>query len=227
MTWAVTDTNALAIPCSQVGGNFVTVTLRNRAVQGGSTEVFSCSSLMATSLLSFAPGIYDLSFELGGTVGLLTTAPTATGIEFKNDQTAAVPPVTFAVDATGKMDLFVNSGVVGGNCAGGAGINNTTITLAHSGGGVCEPVTFNISAGATGVAGTYTVNCAAPVQAGCINNDQKLSVPTLPSGGYQIQVKGKIGGTDCWTNTTNLTVPPLSKTLMQTLNLSHQVITGC
>src|SRR5712671_5889346 len=62
VTWAVNDTGGTPIPCAQVSANFVNVNLRNPDVSGGELESFSCSSLMATSLLSFAPAAYDLTF---------------------------------------------------------------------------------------------------------------------------------------------------------------------
>jgi len=220
LAWTVTDVADQTIPCAQVGANFVTVSLRNRDVQGGSTEVFSCASLMATSLLSFTPGIYDLAFELSGTAGLLATAPAAKGIEIKANETTAVDPITFVVDATGKLALTLETGVANGNCGGGAGIATTTITLEHTG-AACEPVTFDISGG-----GTYTVNCTTPQVAGCIDHDKTLSVATLPSGSYRISVKGTVNANDCWTTTPTLIVPPLGNTLTQTLNLTHQT-TGC
>ena len=227
LAWSVTDLAAATIPCAQVGADFVTVTLRNRGVQGASTEVFSCSSGMATSLLTFTPGTYDLSFELGGASGgasgLIGTAPAVLGIEIASGGTVTVDPITFAVDATGKLELLVNTGNAGGNCTGGAGVDDFTITLTHTG-AACEPVTFDLS---NGPPNSYTVDCASPPLSNCIDNDQKLSVPTLPSGSYQIVVKGKIGGIDCFTNTTTLLIPPNSKTLTQTLGLTKLTTAGC
>ncbi len=223
LSWKVTDLADTTIPCAQVGANFVTVTLRNRAVQGASTEVFSCAAGEATSLLTFAPGIYDLTFELGGASGVIGTAPAVMGIEIVSNDTVTVDPITFAVDNTGKLELFLNTAVTGGNCNGGAGVNNFTITLTHSG-AECEPVTFDIS---NGPPNSYTVDCANPALSNCIDNDQKLSVATLPSGSYQIVVQGKIGGVDCFTNTSTLVIPPNSKTLMQTLGLTKLTTAGC
>jgi hypothetical protein len=223
LAWTLKDTNNQAITCGQVGGNFVSVTLRNRAVSGASVESFSCASAMATSLLSFTPGIYDISFELTGTVGQLAVATTVLAVEIKANETAVVPPVTFTVDATGKLSLAINTGESGGNCNGGAGVDNFTITLQHTG-AACEPVTFNITPGNPS---SYTVDCDNPVLANCIDNTQTLAVPSLPSGSYRIVVKGLIGGVDCWTTTQTIVVPPLSKTLTQTLNLTHQTTSGC
>jgi hypothetical protein len=119
---------------------------------------------------------------------------------------------------------------MGGNCAPttmmGAGIDATTITLEHTS-GTCEPVTFTITAGATSgrPAGTYTVNCTTPVDGPCIETDQKLLVPSIPSGNYQIHIRGKRAGVECYTNDDAMTVPPLGTTLTRTLNLG--LATGC
>lgn len=223
LSWTLADTEGQPITCAQVGANFVAVTLRNRDVMGGNIEVLGCSSGSATSLLTFTPGIYDISFELTGAVGRLAQAPAVTGIELKSGETAELPPIAFTVDATGKLELVLDTGITGGNCAGGAGVDNFTITLQHTGGD-CEPVTFDI---APGTPTSYTVNCATPVLSTCIDTTQKLSVPSLPSGSYRLDVKGKIGGVDCFTNTATIVVPPLSQTLNHTVNLTQQTTAGC
>ncbi len=229
LTWSLTDTNGQPIECGQVGGQVVTLVLRNRNVLGASTEVFTCSSLGGTTPL-VAPGIYDIDFELRGTVGLLTMGGQQQGVIVTSSQTTELAPVTFAVDATGGLDLDLTTGKPGGNCKPtsemGAGITSTTITLVHTGGG-CEPVTFDISAGASDPAGAYVVNCTSPAVAPCIETDQKLTVATMPSGTYEIHVRGQIAGVDCYANDDGLTVPPLAKVLRQTLGLAQQTTPGC
>jgi hypothetical protein len=224
MTWAVTDSGGNPISCAQVGGNFVTVTLKPQGGFGSESESFSCASLMSTSLLSFAPGIYDFSFELIGN-GRLSVGPQQLAVEIKSNETTNLAPVAFAVDATGKLELFVNTGVTGGNCTGGAGVATTLISLTHQGGGPCEAVTFAIAAGASEPAGTYTIDCTTPFN-GCIDADQKLTVTSLPSGGYNLSVNARVGAAECYKGAVGLTVPAMSATLMQTLNLTQQT-TGC
>jgi len=226
LSWSVTDPNGQPITCSQVGAQIVTLTLRDPGVLGSTIEVFGCTSAMATSP-AISPGVYDITFELKGLAGVLATAPNQVGIEIKSAQTTALTPITFALEATGGLELLLASNQPDGNCAPaptGAGITATTITLAHTG-GACEPVTFEIAAGATQPAGTYTVNCAAPTLAPCIENDQKITVSNVPSGGYQVQIRGKVGANDCWTNNDAFQVPPLSQVLKQTLSLAQQP--GC
>jgi hypothetical protein len=171
-----------------------------------------------------------MTFELNGLAGLIATTPAQNGIVIRSNETVALQPLAFAVDATGGLELLISSNQSAGNCAPtaamGAGITNTTITLAHTD-NTCEPVTFQISAGATQPAGTYTVDCANPALAACIENDQKLTVAPVPSGNYRIQIRGKVGDLDCWNNDDSLVVPPLSKILKTTLNLAKQTTVGC
>jgi hypothetical protein len=107
----------------------------------------------------------------------------------------------------------------------GAGITGITITLVQVAGG-CAPVTFIRSRG-TAQLGTYTVNCSSPAVATCIETDETLTVASMPSQRYTIQVRGKIGAIDCWTNDDTLDVPPSGGSLMRTLKLTHQDIPGC
>jgi hypothetical protein len=229
LAWTVSDTNSQAITCGQVGAQVVTIALRNREVQGASTEAFTCSTATGTSS-PIAPGTYDMTFELNGLAGLIATAPAQNGIVIRSNETIALEPLAFAVDATGGLELLISSNQAGGNCAPtaamGAGITNTTITLAHTD-NTCEPVTFQVAAGATQPASTYTVDCANPTLAACIENDQKLTVSPVPSGNYRIQIRGKVGALDCWNNDDTLVVPPLSKILKTTLNLAKQMTVGC
>jgi hypothetical protein len=230
LAWSVTNTASEPIACNTIGGNVITVTLRNRAVQGGSTEVFTCSSLMGVSA-PIAVGVYDMTFSLTGGVGELAVAPAQNGIVITEGATVPLTMLAFAVDATGGLELKLSANQTGGNCGlvanMGAGITGTQIVLTHATGGACEPLTFAISAGATQPAGSYTVNCATPVEIGCIESDQKLTVSNVPSGNYKIAVRGKIATASCWTNDDSLVVPPLSRVLNTTLNLAKQTIVGC
>lgn len=220
LAWSVTDGDAQPIDCQQVGATVVSIGVRNLAVAGGSTEAFTCNTLMGTSG-PLAPGFYELTFTLTGLAGELATAPSQINVELKAGETTALEPVSFAVDAVGGLELVLDAHQPGGNCASelvsppGAGITDTTITLNHTD-GTCEPVTFQISTG-----GTYTVDCANPALAPCFETTTKLTAPELPSGNYQIHVRGKRAAVDCWTNDDALAIPPLGKTLKATLNLAE------
>ena len=216
LAWSVTDQNMQPIPCNQVGAQVVSISLRNLSQVGGFSEAFTCSSGMGMSQ-PFPPGLYEVNFVLTGLAGQLATAPVQQNVTIEADQTTTLQPITFEVDATGALQISLNANQAGGNCApaaaNGAAIENITIALRHTD-QTCEPVTFMISGG-----GTYTVDCANPALAPCLESDQTLTVPSLPSGNYRIQVRGKIGGVDCWTNDDSLAIPPLGNMLNTTLNL--------
>ncbi|MEJ7601409.1 MAG: hypothetical protein WKG01_26130 [Kofleriaceae bacterium] len=226
--WTVTDADGMPVGCSQIGGQFVTVTLRNRATPFGTNQVFSCTSLGGQSPVVDV-GIYDMRFELSGTTGVLATSVEQLGVEIVSAQNTPLAPLTFAVDATGGLALKLDAGKASNCGAGpaGAGITSTTITLEHASNLACEPVTFTISAGATKPATTYTVNCATPVVGPCIEDDQTLRVTRMPSDGYRIHVRGRIGAVSCFTNDDSLQVPAMSMVLTRTLNLAQQVTPGC
>ena len=225
VAWSLTDTGGQPITCDDVGGQLVTMVLRNHNVQGASTEVLGCTSASGTTS-TVVPGIYDVDFELHGLVGQLTTATQQQAVIVMSGQITELAPVTFVVDATGALELNLVTGKAtncGATSASGAGITGTTISLVHAG-GACEPVTFTISGTP---ASTYTVDCASPVEAPCIEADQTLTVASMPSGNYAIHVRGKIGPTDCYQNDDLMRVPPLMKLLKQTLNLAKQTTPGC
>ncbi|MBX3161966.1 MAG: hypothetical protein KF773_38750 [Deltaproteobacteria bacterium] len=228
VAWSVTDTGGGGLSCTRIGGQTVTISVHNINVAGADTEVFGCGSLMGTSRV-FPVGKYEMSYELFGSAGLLATAPKQIDVVIESGKDTRLDPVSFAVEAVGGMALRFNTNKPGGNCgaiaADGAGMTGTTIALTHTAGGACEPVTFDVAAGATQPAGSYTVNCAAPTVAPCIENDQVLTVSGVPSDQYLIRVRGLVGGTECWKTDTGFTVPPLMKVLMQTLTLTKQ--NGC
>lgn len=226
IAWSVTDANAQPIPCGRVLAQSVTMVLVNRNIAGGSTEVFPCSSSMGTSS-PLRPGTYDIRFELRGTIGMLATAPEQMAVEIVSGQNTELAPLAFSVDATGGMELTLDAGKTGGNCAAmammGAGITQATITLRHTANGMCEPVTFTLSGG-----GTYTVNCATPtVLPRCIETTETLTVDAMPSGSdYLIQVRAR-GTGNCYTNDDTLAVPPLGNKLMRTLALAEEPLGEC
>jgi hypothetical protein len=231
LAWTVTDANQQPISCDRIGAVALTVTYHNRAYSGAQTEVFTCAtgSGMGTGLVV---GSYDFDYELDATTGPLATVMGPRQVTISSGQTAALPRVSFAVQAVGALDLTLQTGKSGGNCGAlatmGAGITSTTITLVHSTTTACEPITLAISAGATKPAGSYVIDCTTPVVGPCIEHDQHLTAPSVPSDGYTIHVRGNIGATPCWSNNDTLQVPALGKTLMRGLNLVLATgTTGC
>ncbi|MDX2089316.1 MAG: hypothetical protein SFX73_15785 [Kofleriaceae bacterium] len=231
VAWAVQDSVSTPITCDRVGGQSVTVILHEKGTQGGFTEAFTCGTGMGSA--SVPPGEYDLNFELRSATGILSTAPEQNPVVIKPNETTALAPLVFHVDATGSLDLAIATNTTGGNCAdtasNGAGITGMTLTLETAVGATCQPVTFNVSAGASGTAGTYVVNCSSPTVTTCLNADQRLTTTAVPSGNYRIHVRGHKGAvTDCWTNDDVFAIPALGMTLTRTLNLAFQSsVPGC
>jgi hypothetical protein len=228
LAWSITDLDGRPITCEQVGASTVALELRNRNAAGGVAASFSCGNSPSMSQ-PIATGVYDLSFQLRGPGGTLAAAQDQTGVVISAGQNTVLAPVTFPVDARGSLVLSIAAPPTTSNCRtpqmGGAGITGTTITLVQAGGS-CAPVTFIRARGATQI-GTYTVSCSSPLQASCVEVDETLTVPSMPSGPYTIHVRGKIAGVDCWKNDDALQVPPQGRALVRTLNLAHQDIPGC
>ncbi|HVK83266.1 MAG TPA: hypothetical protein VM513_04115 [Kofleriaceae bacterium] len=227
MMWTIADTGAQVISCDRVGAQSVTAILHERSHAGAFPEAFTCNSGMGSA--SLGPGIYDIQFELRAPSGLLAMAAEQKGVVVMSGQTTALAPLAFTVDATGGLDLALDTNTTGGNCAdtasGGAGITSMTITLEDAV-DTCTPVTFAVSAGASGTAGTYVVDCATPATIDCLHDDQRLTVTGVPSGNHQIHVRGNTATTSCWTNDDSFAIPPLGATLTRTLNLV-EAMTGC
>jgi hypothetical protein len=206
----------------------MTVLAHNLAYVGGETQPFSCSTGMGTSQ-GVVPGDYELDFELTGTDGVLATGAKQRPVAIHANENTELAPVTFQVEALGGLELGVTAGKAGGNCgaiaAGGAGIEQVSISLTHNSDGTCQPITLSISDGATQAGGTYTINCTSPVDRPCIESDQVITAVDVPSDSYTIRVRGKIAGAVCWSNMDSIQVPPLEKTLKRTLNLAQQ--SGC
>jgi hypothetical protein len=228
LAWALTDLAGQPISCEQIGANSVFLQLRSHSSLSGAVASFGCGNSPSTSPPIDAD-TYDVTFELHGTSLTSVSAPEQVGVVVSVDKDTRLAPITFAVDTSGKLALSLATPPHASNCKsssmGGAGITGMTITLVHTGGG-CAPVTFLRSRGTTNL-GSYTVNCSSPQIAPCIETDETLSVPTLPSGAYTIHVRGKLGAVDCWANDDALQVPPQGKALMPTLNLAFLDAPGC
>jgi hypothetical protein len=224
LSWTVIDQNSQPLACSRIAGQSMTVLAHNKAFVGGETQIFTCSSGMGESQDVYA-GVYKFDFELSGTFGVLATAPAQNDVEIPAGETTALQPLVFQVDATGSLALKLATGVTGGNCASGAAIDAMSISVTRNRDGMCVPMTFDISAGATTSAGTYTTDCTTPADytGGCIDSDQTLTVSNVPSDGYTFHVRGKKAANNCYTNDDNIQSPPLMQTLTRTLNLAKNM----
>ena len=230
LAWSVTDTAGAEISCDTVGGVTVNVAVHDPLVENGTVEVFTCSTLIVSSM-QLEAGTYDMAFELDAVSGSISTADSQQGVVISAGGTTQLFPVTFPVDATGGLAAAVSAGKPGGNCAPaaqmGAGIDTMTLSLTHAD-GTCAPVTFDIAGDATRPPSTYTVNCIAPPITQCIESDQKITVGGLASGSYRIDVTGKVGAGNCYLNSDSLQIPAAGKTLVHPLNLAFQTgAPGC
>jgi hypothetical protein len=229
--WGLQDTNQRPIQCDEVGAVTMRVAAQSRIGASSDVELFRCSQTSATSQ-GVPAGRYDADFELDDVSGKIASSPSQLAIDIHAGQTTQLQPLTFSIDATGTLSLSIASGQPGGNCGAtamnGAGITGTTIVLRHVSGS-CAPTEFAYPADSMLEAGNYELSdCQRPPAAPCIEADQPLTVSGVASGRYTIDVRGMIGSVDCWSLTSQLVVPPLGRTLTQTLMLAYATGTpGC
>lgn len=230
LTWAVTDANGQPISCDQIGAQAVTLSIRKAGAAVGETAVFSCSSGGGTTQ-GFGPGTYVVDFELVDTAGRLATLPRRGGIVVESGRDTPLGESVFEVNAVGGLDLALKASGALSNCGPanqmGAAWNNVTISLTRPG-GVCQPGTVMVTAGAMGgMAGTYTLTCPTPATLPCIESDQRLTAMGLPSDAYTIHIRGLAGGNQCWINDDPIQVPALGRVLSRTLNVAKKPTPGC
>lgn len=225
LSWSVIDqASDLPVNCDQLDPN-ATVFVEAVRDGTGAVESFACRNLQGTSMTPLFAGTYSFSYELHVGGATIATASGPSGVAIGPGQQIQLAPITFQVDASGRLELQLRAGA-SGNCAGGA-ITGFALSLQHAGGPGdtgCAPVVFVLSGG-----GTYNASdCSAPAVTRCIAADETLTVASLPAGTYQIHVRGKKGPLDCWFNDDVLRVPPQSALLSETLNLALQSETaGC
>lgn len=221
LAWTLNDLGGQPLQCSQVSASTVALQLRTRGQATGAAESFTCTSSQSISkALDLAT--YDVSLELRAGSLTLATASDQSGVVVEDAKNTPLMPVTFIVDAQGSLVLSLGAPPTTSNCKApsmqGAGINGISITLLHAEGG-CAPVTFVRTKGQI-TQQPYTVNCSSPAVVACIESDETLTVPSLPSGPYTIHVIGKIGIAECWTSDATLQVPARGTALEQQINLA-------
>ena len=206
LSWVIQDPDGNVLTCDQVGTSIITLDIIPVDQPFGSSDVIGCASGTGTSR-PIAPGLYDVRASLGG----VDAAPVEIDdILVQTGQDTAIGEVTFQVAAVGGFSFRISAGGQG-NCTpedqGGAGITATQIELQRIGGG-CVPVTFDIAAGASQPASTYTTDCTTPAPHVCIAQDQTvLATPTIPTGPYRMTITGFVGGAACWSRVAQFDVP--------------------
>jgi hypothetical protein len=200
LTWSITD-GATPIECADVGASFVTVTTRPINQPFGSNSVIRCSD--GTGQVELAPDVYDVAVSLAS---VQADEVVFQSIEVASGMDTPIGNAAFDVPRVGGFSFRLDAGG-SGNCTA-AGLTAVQLDVARVGGG-CVVTTFDIAAGASQPAGTYTTSCAAPAAHPlCIENDQTVTAqPTIPSGTHLLTITGQVGGNACWSRQSQFDVP--------------------
>lgn len=231
LAWSVLDmSNNQPVSCDKLDPNATVVVTASRTSGSGGVETLTCRDLQGISTVALAPGTYSFAYELRGTINnqaaTIATAPAQSGVVVAPGMSVTLTPITFLVNPTGRLVLMLQIGSAGNCVAEGGPATGFSLSLEHAGGAGdtgCAPVVFALSGG-----GTYNANdCSAPLVGRCINASETLTVATLPSGAYQIHVRGTRGNLQCWRNDDSLRIPPQAMALTATLNLAATGASGC
>lgn len=199
-TWKLEDTNKLPVSCDELDPN-ASLDVR-LAGTSSTTAAFQCRSCAGTTE-PLAAGRYTTTFALGGAVPGLEWGPVPGEVIPASLVVTPAAPATatvkFVIDPIGKLVLQFSPP---GGCAAAGDFR---ISLIRRGVG-CERVTFARAGGAT--TAPYTVDCAAPSGAPCLEPGETLTAERLPSGSYQIHVRVKKQAQDAWTNDDQFLVVP-------------------
>ncbi len=194
----------------------------------GESEVSLPCAISSVTSPPIAAGAYIVTPELYSAGEPLATAPNRSNVLVWSGTNTMMSPVEFIVNATGSLEISIQAIPANGNCQsiaqGGAGISSMTIAMTHDQG--CAPVTLTRMRG-NAVIGQYAVNCATPMVATCIESDEILITPVLPSGSYIIHVAGRILAKDCWHGDGPIQIPAGGKRKSAMLNLNNESIPGC
>ena len=206
VTWAM-HSGSRALSCAEISAIAVKLTIRSGPFVA--MDSLSCDAGMGKSR-PLGPGTYDVMVELDGASGALAPAKDFPNAVMVAMQDNPLGPVDFQVDASGGLTFTLAATGASSNCgAGGAGIDATTLQV-RGATNACQPATFQIAAGATAGASTYTSDCNTLPAGPCIENDQVITVTGIDSGTAKIVVGGDVGGKTCWTANAQESVPAMS-----------------
>lgn len=217
VAWTLAD-GARVLTCEDVGAQLLTVTVTGPAIGGGYAEAFTCANGVGTSK-ELPVGVVDLTFELVGRSGSLSTPP-AQRLTIPRDGTVTAAPLALQLQAQGGLNARLVAGPTS-NCAV-AGANLTALSLVLEKGGACVPATFAIAAAGGRPASTYVSTCAVPAPTTvCVERDQAVTT-TVGSGSYVVRVRGFQGAAPCWIADQLADIPPLQRTLTVDIGLADQ-----
>ncbi len=217
LAWTVSDgTNTLL--CDDVGAVSVSVTVVEQGGFGGSVDAFTCTGGQATSR-QFPAGTYTMTIDLraSGSRSLIAAPVVVRDIAIAVNADAPLPAQTFVVSPIGAFSFLVDGQATAGNCLPvdpdtGAGIIGLEFSL-NGESDTCVPATFDVAAGASGTAGTFSSVCpATPAVLPCIDADQLVTVNPIASGPLELTITGQktsllIAETiDCYTRLSSFTV---------------------
>jgi hypothetical protein len=165
------------------------------------TDVIECAAGEGESR-PLSPDSYRVTVELAG---VETEEVRFDDVVVEVDQTTPAGDAVFVVDPRGGLALRVDAGA-GSNCTDAA-ITGVQLALTRVGEG-CVATTFEIAAGGTLPASSYTTSCGNPAPHICIEDDQQITVaPTLPTGTYQLAITGFVGMDACYTSQPQFVIP--------------------
>jgi hypothetical protein len=207
LTWSIADPEGTPLTCAEAGANLVGLTFRPADEPFGFSDVFGCAAGAGTSRNAPA-GRYRITASLAGVTGVAGVVFDDVIIE--SGQNQPLGEAAFVVVPLGGFGFLISAGGQG-NCTppdqGGAGITAMQLELVGPT-GACMPATFEIAAGATQPASTYTTRCGDPTPHACIAQDQAITVaPTLPAGTYRMTITGRVGAQVCWSRVPQFQVP--------------------
>lgn len=237
LAWSLSDGNS-AITCAKVAASSLSVSLVKQGGFGGMVDVFACSGGEATSR-AFTPGTYDLTIDLraSGNRSLISAPVVIRDFEIVAGEVVAVPEQTFVVAPTGGFTFMADAQATAGNCdltLDGAGILSLAFDLKDET-NTCVPATYDVAAGTSGTATSYTNDCnAPPAFRGCLNADQLVTVNPIGSGPLVLTITGKKEGLfdegplDCYSRVSSFSVAgAMHVTDLGALPLALEYTLGC
>ena len=126
---------------------------------------------------------------------------------------------------TGTRALLMSGLACGLGCGGGTGLDAMSVAFEQD--GACLGLTADVADGASEPALTYSQVCPDPVGTPCIELDQAMRFPRVPSGALHVGIDGFIGGRRCYVGDATVTVPTSGALHRETLFLVPTSAPGC
>jgi hypothetical protein len=213
--WAIQDTNGDPLACDDIGAGSVSITATPAAGGFGQVDPFSCAAGSGVSQ-PLEPTTYNVQFRLSGTAGTMDEPAAMTGVEVVANQQVDLGSITFAVDPVGNITFQVDTGASAGNCdpegSGGGDLSSLIIELRDDE-DICIPTTFAVDDPNDANAPDYVSDCSGSATAGCLENDVTLTVADADSGPHSLVIRGFKAGTECYSRTSQFTIPGADLTL--------------